>query len=72
MGVHAAGDRARAGSTIVIAIPSLAFVKGWHALHQVCGAGAIALLAQGGPPHPKHGLCHWSPVPAGRSLLKTG
>ena len=42
----------RVGSTIVIAIPSLVLPKGWHALHQVCGAGAIALLAQGGPPHP--------------------
>ena len=51
----------RAGSTIVMAIPSLSIAKGWHALHQVCGAGAIALLAQGGPPHPKHGLCHWGP-----------
>ncbi len=48
-----------AGSTIVIAIPSLAFVKGWHTLHQVCGAGVTALLAQGGPPHPRPGSCHW-------------
>ena len=58
VGVHTAVT-ARAGSTILIAIPFSHFSKGWHALHQVCGAGAIALLAQGGPPHPKHGSYHW-------------
>jgi hypothetical protein len=39
-------------------IPSFALVKGWHAAHQVCDAGAISLLVQGDPPHPKFGLCH--------------
>jgi len=48
----------RGGSTMVFAIPYLLLLKGWHALRQVCGAGVIALLAQGGPPHPGHGLCH--------------
>ena len=71
MGVHAAGDPA-AGFTIVIAIPSLAFVKGWHALHQVCGGGAIALVVQGGPPHPMVGLCHWSPGAGRQIVMRTG
>jgi hypothetical protein len=56
---------ARAGSTIAIAIPSSHLSKGWHALHQVCGAGAIALFEQGGPPHPRSGMHTtetWSPV----------
>jgi len=43
-------------------------VKGWHAAHQVCDAGAISLLVQGDPPHPKFGLCHWSLVAVDRSL----
>ena len=61
----------RVGSTIVIAIPSLGFAKGWHALHQVCGAGAIALLAQGGPPHPSPARATGHLAPVGRSNLKT-
>lgn len=60
------------GSTIVIAIPSLGLPKGWHALHQVCGAGAIALLAQGGPPHPSPARATGHLAPVDRSNLKTG
>lgn len=41
------------GSTMVIAIPSVSLVKGWHAPPVGCGAGAIVLLAQGDPPHSK-------------------
>lgn len=49
---------------VVIAIPSFAWVKGWHATHQVYDAGAIALCHQGSPPHPKPDSCHSSLVPA--------
>jgi hypothetical protein len=38
---------------MVIAIPSLLQVKGWHTPPDVCGGGVIALLAQGDPPHPR-------------------
>ena len=67
VGVHAAGH-SRAGTTILIAIPFSHLSKGWYALHQVCGAGAIALLAQGGPPHPSTARTMEILVPAGRSL----
>jgi len=52
---------------VVIAIPSLSTVKGWHASHQLCDAGAIALLAQGDPPHSRSGRA--AEAGAGRQLV---
>ena len=48
----------RVASTVVIAIPSLSFGKGWHAPPNACGAGAIVLFAQGDPPHSRFDSCH--------------
>ena len=63
---------AHARSTILIAIPFSHLPKGWHAPHQVCGAGAIALLAQGGPPHPSTARTTGNPGAGRQIVMKTG
>ena len=52
VGVHATGDSL---SQVYdrLCHPLSPLWKGWHALYFECGAGGIALVVQGGPPHPR-------------------